>query len=73
MGLNLFYGELRGYSEKNYCPKCKEGDIIDMYLDLNNFELKYSINDKDYGKAFDVENTSYRAVVCCGGSDDNLH
>ncbi len=68
-----YYGLLRGlkYNDsrtlfcvnKKYCPTRKnDGDIIDMYLDLNKFELSFVINNKHYGKAFDVDKTSYRAV-----------
>ena len=37
-----------------------------MILDLNKLELRYIVNEKDYGVAFDksqLEQTSYRAVV----------
>eukprot|EP01084_Bolivina_argentea_P257896 434586_1 len=57
-GLNVFRGQLRGDPERNndnYCPRGKCGDIIDMYLDLNKFELSFAINNKHYGKAFDVD------------------
>ena len=47
----------------DYGVKCKEGDIIDMYLDFNNLTLRYCINDKDYGVACNVDNASYRAAV----------
>lgn len=72
--LNLGFGELRGcidetLQEQQYCPEYKTGDIIDMYLDLNVNELRYSINDKDFGKAFNVEQTSYIAVIGMIGGD----
>ena len=34
-----------------------------MTLNLNQLQLSYKINDTDYGKAFDVEKTSYRAAA----------
>ena len=34
-----------------------------MKLDLINLTLSFEINGKDYGKAFDVEKTSYRIVA----------
>ena len=43
--------------------RCVEGDIIEMTLDLNKRELRFSVNARDYGVAFKVENTSYRAAV----------
>eukprot|EP01084_Bolivina_argentea_P002041 3763_1 len=59
-GIHLYTGELRGDPQRNnekYCPGCNSGDIIDMYLDLNKFELSFAINNKHYGKAFDVDKT----------------
>ena len=43
--------------------RCKTGDTVDMVLDLNRLELRYSQNDRDYGVAFSVEKTAYRAGV----------
>ena len=35
--------------------KCKEGDVIDFYLDLDKVELSYAVNGKNYGKTHDVD------------------
>ncbi len=35
-----------------------------MYLDMQNLQLSYSINGVLYGKAFDIEDTEYRAAIC---------
>ena len=43
------------WTEYKYGIEAKEGDIIDMYLDLDTLQLGYAINDTYYGKAFDVE------------------
>ena len=67
-GLNLEYGQLRGDPARHcdeYCPPCATGDIIDMYLNMNKYELSFAVNNKYYGKAFDVNKTLYRAA-CCG-------
>ena len=54
-GMNAQHGE-----------KCKEGDIVDMILDLERLEIRYSVNDKDLGVAFkEIEQTEYRAAVIC--------
>ncbi len=60
---SLLRGDPQRINEQ-YCPVCSKDDIIDMYLDLNKFELSFAINNKHYGKAFDVDKTSYRAVCC---------
>ena len=66
-GLNLIIGCLRGNAQNipgQYCPNCKEGDKVEMHLDLNQMELKFIINDKDYGKAFDIPSGEYRVGIC---------
>ena len=64
-GVNLTYGELRGdgVDENKYCDIIKTGDIFHMWLDFEIGELSFGINDAQYGKAFDIESGSYRAVV----------
>ena len=54
-----------GYTsaDQKYGVKCKNGTIVEMLLDMNELTLSYKINDKDYGKAFDVEKCKYRAAV----------
>ena len=60
-----FRGGDKGLNHKGqYCPITMDDDIIEMCLDLNDMELKYIINDKDYGKAFDIPSGEYRAGVC---------
>ena len=52
------------YAErKKYGCLCKQNDIIDMELNMNDLELKFIVNGKDYGKAYDLEQGSYRAAV----------
>lgn len=46
-----------------YGTPCHDRDIIEMCIDLDRLELGYTINGKDYGKAFDIEKTAYRAAV----------
>ena len=56
------YGKLSYY----YCEygiRCNNGDIIEMELNMDERCLKYIINGKDYGVAFDVPRGNYRAAV----------
>ena len=78
-GLNAWQGILRGAEDPRnkrrdanmYGEECTTGDIIDMCLDLNTLELRYKINDKDYGKAFDIPpGSSWRACVSLFGQDN---
>ena len=62
-------------TEAKYGIACKQGDIIEMHLDLEQFTIQYVINNKDYGFAFkNIENTKYRAAVCvdCDGNGIKL-
>ena len=43
-----------------------------MTLDLNNDTVSFKINDIDYGKAFDVEHTSYKVAVSLNGKTKPL-
>ena len=58
--LDLYTTELNVHEKysrwnKGYGVEGNEGDIIDMYLDLDKLELSYAINGKYYGKAFDID------------------
>eukprot|EP01084_Bolivina_argentea_P070705 128570_1 len=57
----------RSSGYKHYGFKCKTDDVIDMDLDLNTCILSYKINDKDFGVAYIVEKTKYRAAVTIDG------
>ena len=54
---------------KCYGRVCGIDDIIEMKLDFNELTLSYKINEKCYGKAFDIEQNEYRAVVCMAGKN----
>ena len=50
-----------------------DGDIIEMILDLNKMELRYMVNEHDYGIAFkDIENTSYRGALSFYDEDHSI-
>ena len=49
---------------KEYGDKiCEQNDIITIHLDLTKLTLSFSLNDKNYGKAFDVDQCKYIAAV----------
>ena len=52
------------------CRWRETGDILEMILDLNEKTLRYILNGKDCGIAFnDIDDGSYRlAVTCWGGT-----
>ena len=47
-----------------------KNDVLTIDLDLINYTLRYSINDNDFGIAFDniKPNTSYRLAVTLGAN-----
>ena len=59
--LEAYYGSSVG--KKKYGLNCKSNDIITMKVDFDNLELKFIVNDIDYGKAFDIKPGKYRAAV----------
>ena len=69
-------GKLKGTSSftawNSYGVATKTGDIIIMYCDLNQMELRFTINGKDYGKAFDIKPGKYKAVIDLCDKDDSI-
>eukprot|EP01084_Bolivina_argentea_P020489 38098_1 len=59
-----YAGKLEIPCKAKYAKAFFEGDKVDMYLDLDEQTLSYSINDKYYGKACQVnKGPNYRAVI----------
>jgi len=52
-----------GDGGRRYGAPCSDNDIVEMCIDLDRLELGYTINGKDYGPAFEIEKTAYRAAV----------
>ena len=53
--------------------RCKTGDIVDMILDLEKLELRYMVNDEDFGIAFEnIEDTEYKAAISMNKSPDEI-
>ena len=74
-GLNTGRGQLEippSYKHSKYGIACKTNDMIEMELNMNEGYVKYIINGKDYGKAFDAKEKSYRAVVYMYKQGDKL-
>ena len=47
-----------------YGVKCKEDDIVSMIVDLENYQIRYKVNDQELGVAFkDIKQTSYKVAV----------
>eukprot|EP01083_Nonionella_stella_P106460 307338_1 len=55
-----------------YGKRCVANDVIDMILDMNKLELSFCVNKHSYGKAFSIENTTYRAAVDMYSQHDQL-
>eukprot|EP01083_Nonionella_stella_P244618 851153_1 len=62
---NLMNPKSNGFSKmKQYGPRCKDGDIVRMKLDLYERTLRFTVNGTECGIAFaEIENTSYRAAI----------
>ena len=46
-----------------YAIKCKDNDIVDMSVNFVDLTLKYSVNNKDYGVAYQMDETQYKCAV----------
>lgn len=46
-----------------YGRRCSDRDVVEMVIDLDRLQLSYLINGKDYGKAYSIEKTAYRAAI----------
>eukprot|EP01084_Bolivina_argentea_P055603 101908_1 len=58
------YARMPPYIYPQYVTeKCKKGSIISMYVDFNNLCISYVINNKNWGKAFDIVQEKYTAAV----------
>ncbi len=62
----------QGYCGPKYGVICKDGDVIEMTLDFNTLCLSYRVNGSDYGKAFDVDNTTYKAAITLFSKGDSI-
>ena len=52
------------YSQHSYGKKHKDGDIVEMILDLHKWELRYTLNGKDYGACWsNIDQSTYKAMV----------
>ena len=59
-------------SREKYGKICVTGDIIDMYCDLNNLQLRFSVNGIDQGISHKIEKTKYKAAVNLFIKDDSI-
>eukprot|EP01084_Bolivina_argentea_P269755 458532_1 len=57
---------------KPFGDKCREGDEIDMILDLGKLKLFYKLNGIMYGKPIDIARANYRACVSFYCVDDKI-
>ena len=57
-------------SKAKYGKYLKENDIVTMCVDMDKLELKFIINDVDYGVAATFEREEYRAVIMMFEEDD---
>ena len=67
-GCHLLWSSLAGIPEKQRynCLWNGHGDILEMVLDLNKRTLKYKVNGKDFGVAFNsIPTGQYRLALGC--------
>ena len=63
-GTRVTKGDEQEHDRRPYGRKCKQGEVIEMKLDLNKQQLSYSINGDDQGIAFEqIEKCEYIACL----------
>ena len=55
-----------------YGIQCGGGDMIEMYCDMDELTMGFIINNKDYGKAFDIDKCKYRGAINMHDKDDSI-
>ena len=61
-----------GNDKTSYGKKCVTGDIICMIVDLEALELRYMVNNEDFGVCNKIEKTSYKAAISLYHEHDAL-
>ena len=70
--LNIHDARNQWTGRNSYGVACKKGSIIEMHLDLDNLQLSFTIDNKYYGKAFDIKKAKYIACISCYSNDNIL-
>ena len=67
-------GSLNGYGkQKPLLPLCKQNDIIDMFVDLNTYQISYAINHGLKVLAFaNIAKDEYRAAISMCNLEDTI-
>ena len=77
-GYQLTSAPILWHKFENYSYECawkNDGDILEMILDLNDRTLRFKMNDKDYGIAFDEVDTNvvgYRLALTMCECDESI-
>ena len=59
---------------RQYGVTWERGDEIEMKLDLNANNLKFKVNDNDYGVAFEIDaKKEWRAAISIGRTEEGQH
>ena len=70
---NLTWNAYERASHWYNAPRCSQGDIIEMTLDLDKLQISYKVNEKDCGVAFkDIESMEYKACLCVHFKGDTI-
>eukprot|EP01084_Bolivina_argentea_P019181 35669_1 len=58
---------------EKYAGRCKDGDVVEMCLNMDLLSLSFKVNGKDYGNAFlKIEKCSYNAAVSLFGEGTSV-
>jgi len=55
-----------------YAVRCKQDDVIEMYLDFETLMLSFAVNGTYYSNGQRIERTEYKVAITMHGVDDKL-
>ena len=71
-GAKLTTPSAPGTGGPKYAVKCKQNDVIEMYVDFNTRMLTFAVNGKYYPNGQLIERTRYKAAITMFANDNEL-
>ena len=70
--LNIHSSKNEWTGQETYGVICSRGSIIQISVDFNRLQLSFTINDINYGKAFDIKHGKYLCAISSNGKGNAI-